>query len=257
MAAKKFYVVWAGVEPGIYNTWKEAERQVKGFPNARYKSFPTQQQAAAAFAGNQPAARSSSATKAARKPKTSNAVSASKYSLTADIDIFCDGACDPNPGQAGTGIAVYQKQQLGQLWYGLYNPAGTNNTAELLGLHHALLLAREQLQQELSVTIHCDSKYAIDCVTKWAYSWKNKGWKKAGGEIKNLDIIKLAHQLYTELASAAGAQLQVLHVRGHAGVEGNELADRMSVVAIERAETDLCLYTDSHSIPELLALSRG
>ena len=47
------------------------------------------------------------------------------------------------------------------------------------------------------------------------------------------------------------------HVKGHAGVEGNELADRMSVIAIDEKETDLCRYNDSSSIDELLAMQRG
>jgi len=45
MAAKKYYVVWVGQQPGIYTTWAEAERQVKGFPGAKFKSFPSQAEA--------------------------------------------------------------------------------------------------------------------------------------------------------------------------------------------------------------------
>ena len=42
MAGKsKFYVVWVGLSPGIYRTWDECLQQVKGYPGARYKSFPT------------------------------------------------------------------------------------------------------------------------------------------------------------------------------------------------------------------------
>jgi len=52
MATKnKYYVVWVGVKPGIYTTWAECERQVKGFPKARYKSFPSRGEADAAFVG--------------------------------------------------------------------------------------------------------------------------------------------------------------------------------------------------------------
>ena len=46
-------------------------------------------------------------------------------------------------------------------------------------------------------------------------------------------------------------------MKGHAGVEGNELADRMSVVAIEQQEPDLRQYTESLSIPEILSMARG
>ncbi len=255
MAAKKYYVVWVGQKPGIYTTWAEAERQVKGFPGAKFKSFPSQAEAEQAYANKPKAAVSRSSARSTAKPssKKKTPAASATVDLTADVSIFCDGACDPNPGKAGTGIAIYHKDKLDQLWYGLYNPAGTNNTAELLGLLHSLMFAQQAVDKGQSVTIYCDSKYSIDCVTKWAIGWKAKGWKKANGDIKNLDIIKPAHALYLEIAK----KIKVAHVKGHAGVEGNELADRMSVVAVDKKETDLCRYEDFASINELLAMARG
>ncbi|MBA3046340.1 MAG: ribonuclease H family protein [Candidatus Thermoplasmatota archaeon] len=38
--SKKFYVVWVGRNPGIYETWEECQTEVSGFPEARYKGFP-------------------------------------------------------------------------------------------------------------------------------------------------------------------------------------------------------------------------
>ena len=49
MAKKKFYVVWKGRKTGIFTTWSECEAQVKGFTGARFKSFPTEAEAKAAF----------------------------------------------------------------------------------------------------------------------------------------------------------------------------------------------------------------
>ena len=45
MAKKKFYVVWQGVQPGIYSSWDECKAQVTGFEQARYKSFETKEEA--------------------------------------------------------------------------------------------------------------------------------------------------------------------------------------------------------------------
>ena len=39
MKVKKYYVVWNGRIPGIYETWNECKAQVDGFENAKYKSF--------------------------------------------------------------------------------------------------------------------------------------------------------------------------------------------------------------------------
>jgi len=36
---QKWYVVWAGHEPGVYETWAECQRQTQGYPKALFKSF--------------------------------------------------------------------------------------------------------------------------------------------------------------------------------------------------------------------------
>lgn len=45
MAKKKFYVVWVGKTTGIFETWQECKESVHGFPSAKYKSFPSKEQA--------------------------------------------------------------------------------------------------------------------------------------------------------------------------------------------------------------------
>ena len=50
MSKKKYYVVWKGKEPGIYSSWDDCLKQVSGFKNALYKSFPTEEAAKEAFA---------------------------------------------------------------------------------------------------------------------------------------------------------------------------------------------------------------
>ena len=42
---KKYYVVWAGVQPGVYGTWAECKAQVDHYEGAKYKSFETEQEA--------------------------------------------------------------------------------------------------------------------------------------------------------------------------------------------------------------------
>ena len=48
----KFYVVWEGHEPGIYSSWTDCQLQIKGYPNAKYKGFPSRIEAENAFNGN-------------------------------------------------------------------------------------------------------------------------------------------------------------------------------------------------------------
>ncbi len=254
--AKKYYVVWKGRETGIFTTWAQCKAQVDSFSGASFKSFPTLEEAESAFGSTSKLKAPKTKAKAGEKTNKLKSVPLSQEQIDAmpfDIKIYTDGACEPNPGEAGTGLAVYKHNELSELWYGLYQSFGTNNTAELHGLNQALLLAKEKLPHGNTVGIFCDSKYSIDCITKWATGWKKKGWTKSGGEIKNLDIIKPAYALYQEIAS----QITVHHVNGHVGIEGNELADRMSIVAIKSQDESLSLFRETNDISEILALRTG
>ena len=174
--------------------------------------------------------------------------------IPAGMKIFTDGACEPNPGEAGSGIAVYRNNIASELWYGLYSPLGTNNLAELNAIHQALIMAKAELSKGGTVTIFSDSQYAISCVIQWASGWEKKGWKKSGaGEIKNLELIKKLHALYQSLSGRA----QILHVNGHAGVEGNELADRMSVLAIKYRNHNFSLFQQELDVQKILSMSSG
>jgi len=166
------------------------------------------------------------------------------------LKIYCDGACSGNPGNAGSGLALYEGKDNPTLIYGKYEELGTNNTAELNALHKALEIA-SNVNCSTPIEIFSDSKYSIDCVTKWAYGWKNKEWKKKGGEIKNLELIKQIHALYEKIKD----KIKILHVKGHAGIEGNELADRMAIYAITSKN---CLYKkyQYEHISEVLELKR-
>lgn len=247
---KKYYVVWKGREEGIFDNWKDCERQVKGFPGEEYKSFPTLSEAEAAYSKR---ASGESKAKALAPDKGLSLTIKDIAAIEVDVKIFSDGASIPNPGEAASGISIYRGSQLSELWYGLYHPVGTNNTAELKGLYHALIAAKAELLKGRSVAIFCDSSYSINSVTKWADGWKKKKWKKDGKEIKNLDLIVPMHSLYEELKDA----INIHHVNGHVGIEGNELADRMCVLAIETQEEDLKLFTEPLDIQKILSMKSG
>jgi len=155
-----------------------------------------------------------------------------------NISIYCDGACSGNPGKSGSGLAVYKNGDKPVLYYGNYEPHGTNNTAELKALYKALLLA-DEIKTTEKVMILSDSKYSIDSISTWAYGWKRNNWTKKSGEIKNLDLIKNAHNLYEQLKN----KIIIKHVKGHAGVEGNELADRMALHAIKAKNDEFEEYS--------------
>jgi ribonuclease HI len=245
--AQKFYVVWAGRKTGVFSDWATTHALVDKFAGARFKSFPTRADAERAFQAGMPRRAYTSV-----KPATIRAplaTDAAKF----DVQIYCDGACEPNPGNAGSGIAIYRKGLVTQLWYGLYNPTGTNNTAELTALHQAMMFAEQEIATGSSVQILSDSSYAISCISKWAAGWEKKGWKRTGGDIKNLDLIKTAYALYSSIQP----QLTLTHVSAHVGTEGNELADRMAMSAVLNKVAEFRQYEEPIEVQSILRMRAG
>jgi len=169
---------------------------------------------------------------------------------TGDIIIYCDGGCSPNPGASGSGIAVYREGKVSELWYGLYESMGTNNTAELNALYQSFLIGQKEFSLGNNVEIKCDSMYAINCIKTWAKSWEKNGWRKKGGEIKNLEIIKEAYFLFNLLSS----DISLSHIKAHAGLEGNELADRMTHYARKTKEPNFIRYDKALDVNEILKM---
>jgi len=167
-----------------------------------------------------------------------------------DVTVYCDGGCSPNPGASGSGIAVYRSGKASELWYGLYEPMGTNNTAELNALYESLCIAKKESGLGNKVEIRCDSMYAINCIKTWSKSWEKNGWKKKGGEIKNLEIIKKAYFLFNTLSP----QVSLSHIKAHTGLEGNELADRMTHYTRQTKETKFVRYEKVLDVSEILKM---
>ncbi|TRX53929.1 ribonuclease H family protein [Thalassomonas sp. M1454] len=268
--SKKYYVIWKGEKTGVFDNWPLVKQLTAGRADAQYMGFPSKAEAEAAFASTyskalmkrslakNPNQSLSGANTKSSAIKASTAKSAYKSAPAnrnhADINIYCDGACSPNPGKSGTGMAVYQKSELTELWYGLHQAMGTNNTAELNGMLEAMRYAAPHAAKGMHIQILSDSKYSIDCITKWAKGWKNKGWTRGKGEeIKNLAIIQECFSLYEQLK----ANLTITHVKGHANIEGNELSDRMAVYARVNKQQGFVKYTDNLDIQTILAMESG
>jgi len=249
--AQKFYVVWIGRKTGVFTDWASTQQAVDKHAGARFKSFPTRAEAELAFrAGSNANVKTARSTKA---KVTSLEKSTAHIAHHCDVSIYCDGACEPNPGNAGSGVVVYRNGVLAELWYGLYNPAGTNNTAELSGLYHALRMAEAEIRTGKTVEVCSDSLYAINCIRDWAPGWEKRGWKKSGGEIKNLELIQDCYALYQRIE----ANVQLTHVSAHVGTEGNELADRMAMYGAQKKEPALRLYEETMDIKTVLKMRAG
>lgn len=130
---------------------------------------------------------------------------------------YTDGSCSPNPGPGG--FAVIKDMQVCALGS---EPNSTNIRMEGSALIAAMKDAAGQ-----PCTIHTDSEFWINVITKWAPGWQKKGWKKSNGEIKNLDLVKEAYALHQQ------SKATLIWVRGHNNDPGNELADQWANKARE------------------------
>lgn len=126
------------------------------------------------------------------------------------INYFTDGSASPNPGPGGFSVIRDGSPHI------LGSEEGDTTNIRMEG--QAIVAALKDAAGH-PCTIHTDSEFWINVITKWAPGWRSKGWKKKGGEIKNLDIVQEADQLYRD------SQATLVWVRGHVGTELNELAD--------------------------------
>lgn len=134
-----------------------------------------------------------------------------------EIKIWTDGACSGNPGPGGWGVLLIAGTRRKELFGGA--PDTTNNRMELMAAIEAL----NALKKASRVTLHTDSTYVKDGLTKWIHGWKKNGWKTAAKKpVKNKD-------LWQALESAcARHEIDWVWVKGHAGDEGNEKADELA-----------------------------
>ena len=139
------------------------------------------------------------------------------------VAIFTDGACKGNPGPGGWGAILrkgkHEKEMSG------HEAETTNNRMEMT----AVIRALRALREPCDVTLHTDSRYVIDGMTKWIEGWKRKGWVNASKQpVRNQD---LWHDL---IEAALHHRIEWQWVKGHDGHPENERADRLASAAALR-----------------------
>lgn len=242
MAKIFFYAVKQGRSPGIYRSWAECESQVKGFPGAVYKKFPTVSEAET-FVGREGllcggnlggqklggqilGGEKSQVTKISdNKPgKESSHLEEKKSRLLQELQdhhhvIYTDGASKGN-GKAGAraGWGVFfgddDKRNVG---FPLEGEKQTNQRAELTAVKYALECIAKEVEEntlEKCYKIGTDSQYTMNCLTKWCQNWIRNNWmiksiKMERGQkvvstkpVMNADLIKPSISLIENINKA-------------------------------------------------------
>ncbi|SIP99658.1 ribonuclease H1 domain-containing protein [Maribacter ulvicola] len=167
---EKFYVVWKGKKPGIYNSWKECKKSIANYAGAEYKSFESFDTAKKAYNGNYADFKG--------KKKTTPSLSKAELARIGQPNyhsISVDAASSGNPGvmeyqgvDTKTGKKLFRQGPF---------PQGTNNIGEFLALVHGLAFLKERNSDRV---IYTDSRTAMSwvrkkkCNTKLTVSGKNK-----------------------------------------------------------------------------------
>ena len=172
MSKNKYYVVWTGRNPGVYDRWEACKKEIEGFAGALYKGYPDKASADAAFAkgfmgyDKEPVPQVDLTT--AKEQPVSPAIAV-------------DAACSGNPGKMEyQGVYVDFSCQPAKKITLFKSPVfenGTNNIGEFLALVHALSL---QKKNGWSYPIYSDSVNAQlwirqkKCKTKLQPNSKNE-----------------------------------------------------------------------------------
>jgi len=151
--------------------------------------------------------------------------------------MYTDGACEPNPGPGGWAAIlqytdptghVHEKELSGN------EEKSTNNRMEIMGVLEGL----RALKEPCHVRVFSDSKYVVNSIgnwhkgqaipTKagWIVNWKNRGWRRKEGPLKNIELWK---QIWEEVKKPL--TFKIKWVRGHDGNPLNERADFLAVEA--------------------------
>ena len=127
--------------------------------------------------------------------------------------LWTDGSASPNPGPGGYAVIEVDGAMARPVALGCERES-TNIRMEAQAMIAAIKYAGAD-----GCEIHSDSEFWINVLIKWAPGWESKGWKKKGGPIKNLDIVRRLYEIYKK------SDVKLVWVRGHIGTELNEMAD--------------------------------
>jgi ribonuclease HI len=145
--------------------------------------------------------------------------------------LVTDGACTGNGTDAARGgwAAILTAPDGAETVVTGGEYPSTNNRMELTAALEGLRAAPDGSQ----IRLVTDSSYLANAISKgWLAGWQRKGWKTASKQpVANRDLWE---RMVLELARHRS--VTPVLVRGHAGHEANERADRLAVEAARDAE---------------------
>lgn len=223
----KFYAVKKGKQTGIFNTWAEAQDQVKGFSGAQFKSFATLDEAKEYMADTTP------------KFLKIKDVNLDNF----DLNVHTDGGCRNHGNKKGQHVQptdpaawafVINGKAIDKQEPGTDGKCGaTNNKMEIIAVSEALKRLAELGLNHKKVAFVCDSKYVLQGVS----DLKALDAKvNSGKEFPNRDVWEDVDQYLHEFF--ADDNITWVWTKGHNGENGNEFVDHLLNTTMDRLEKE-------------------
>ncbi len=243
-----FYGVHEGRRPGVYRSWAECKEQVNGFKGPMYKKFKTYNDALQYVKDPKFVAlkiKNPSSARQSHQSHQSHQNSRDQYlqqcQIPNSVIIYTDGACTHNGlsnAQAGIGVFfgdddprnISEPVPEGFVKSEPQIKAPTNQLAELYAIARAMeVCVADSLVRNQTILLYTDSRYSINCLTKWITTWEKNRWILTNGHpVKHQALIKSMKEQMNHL------NITFCHVAGHKGIYGNEMADELAVSGAAR-----------------------
>lgn len=215
--AKKIYAVHKGRVPGVYTTWAECEKQVKGFGGAVFKSFTTAQEAQKfALEGSLDKPLVAEKGTLSRPMKETFSTPTNKATLLA----YIDGSFDKRLGVVGYGGIIVDGNIETPFSFGTKEPAYVafwNVAGELLAARYVVEYARVHGHGS------CDLYYDYMGIEMWATG----AWKTNNPLTKEYAAFMKDQSKYVTVSFHK--------VAAHTGVAYNEWADKLAKEGLTKA----------------------
>ncbi|KAB7506477.1 Ribonuclease H1 [Armadillidium nasatum] len=150
------------------------------------------------------------------------------------LQLYTDGGCYNNGKENAYGaVGIYFGRGSKLNTSVMLEGKVTNNIAEIRAAYLGLQIAYENGFRK--VKLFTDSHYVVMCCSRWLKGWKKNNWKKANGR----PVLNKEELEYLDEAISKMDDVQMVFVRGHKGIEGNEYADKLARDCMSASRSDL------------------
>lgn len=187
----KFYAVKVGRKTGVFTTWNETNKLVKGYPNAKFKSFTSEAAAREYLEDNQEAV----------------------ASFDEGYSAFVDGSFNKGKQQYGSGVVILKDGAV----IDELSITGTPDFIESYQIAGETIATLEAIRWAVD---HKVDKLSIHYDYQGIESWATGDWKTN----------KPISEYYKKEFDLLSTKLKVsfVKVKGHSGDKYNDLADQLA-----------------------------